>query len=125
MLRAVVQRTEPERRMVTVSAAPSRYVAGAETAAIHLINEGVATPTTAPPYPFERGVGGAPTLVQNVETLANVALTARTGEAPNAVLVTLAGGAKTPGVLEVEKGTTGAEAVGPNGGLPEAPGAAR
>src|SRR5207253_1860814 len=110
MLRALAQRAEPERRMVTVSAAPSRYVAGAETAAIHLINEGVATPTTAPPYPFERGVGGAPTLVQNVETLAHVALIARTGDAPNTVLVTLAGGVKTPGVLEVEKGTTVAEA---------------
>ena len=121
MLRALAQRAEPERRMVTVSAAPSRYVAGAETAAIHLINEGVATPTTAPPYPFERGVGGAPTLVQNVETLAHVALIARTGEAPNTVLVTLAGGVKTPGVLEVEKGTTVAEAVRRSGGFTEAP----
>src|SRR5438552_16117869 len=97
MLRALAQRAEPERRMVTVSAAPSRYVAGAETAAIHLINEGVATPTTAPPYPFERGVGGAPTLVQNVETLANVALTARTGEPPNTVLVTPPRRVKAPG----------------------------
>ena len=66
MLRALDERTEPERALVTVAAAPARYVAGAETAAIHFLNDGVATPTTVPPLPFERGVDRAPTLVQNV-----------------------------------------------------------
>ena len=77
MFRALHQRTEPERSRVGFAAAPARYVAGAEAAANHFINDGVATPTNVPPYPFERGVGGAPTLVQNVETLAYVALVAR------------------------------------------------
>ncbi len=77
MLRALHERTEPERGLVTFAAAPARYVAGAETAAIHFLNEGIATPTTAPPLPFEQGVDRAPTLVQNVETLAHIALIAR------------------------------------------------
>src|SRR5438445_9810983 len=71
MVRALHERTEPERGLVTLAAAPGRYVAGAETAAIHFLNEGIATPTTAQPLPFEQGVDRAPTLVQNVEPLAH------------------------------------------------------
>lgn len=121
LLHALSQRTEPERGLVTAAAAPARYVAGAEMAAIHLINGGVATPTSVPPYPFERGVGGAPTLVQNVETLAHVALLARTGRSPETVLVTLAGGVVKPGVLEVERGTSVADALRRGGGMTESP----
>ncbi|MFJ9535747.1 NADH-ubiquinone oxidoreductase-F iron-sulfur binding region domain-containing protein [Streptomyces sp. NPDC101225] len=50
------------------------YVAGEETAVVRRIDGGPALPTAKPPRPFERGVGGAPTLVANVETLARVAL---------------------------------------------------
>src|SRR5438309_8219779 len=121
MLRALSARPESERRLVTTSAAPARYVAGAEAAAVHFLNEGIATPTNVPPYPFERGVGAAPTLVQNVETLAHIASLARTGETPRTVLVTLAGGIKKPGVLEVDAQTTIGEAVLRTGGATEAP----
>ena len=61
--------------------APQRYVSGEETAAVHFVNDGRALPTALPPRPFERGVSGRPTLVQNVETLAYVALIARHGDA--------------------------------------------
>ncbi len=116
MLRALAQRTEPERGIVSLAAAPARYVAGAESAAIHFINEGVATPTSAPPYPFELA-----TLVQNVETLAHVAVLARTGAIPGTVLLTMAGGVARQGVIEVETGTTIAEAITRAGGPSVAP----
>ena len=55
------------------------YIAGEETAAVRAINGGPAKPTDKPPRPFEEGVGGLPTLVSNVETLANLPFVARHG----------------------------------------------
>jgi NADH:ubiquinone oxidoreductase subunit F (NADH-binding) len=93
---------------------PPRYVAGEESALVHLLNGGPATPTLVPPRPFQRGVGGRPTLVQNVETLAHIALIARHGpdwfrsigapEAPGSALVTVTGELPRPGVFEIELG---------------------
>ena len=120
MLGALADRGEPERSFVKLAAAPARYVAGAEAAAIHLVNDGIATPTNVPPYPFARGVGGAPTLVQNVETLAHVAQIAR-GDFANTMLVTLTGTVERRGVLEVARGTTVADAIAYAGGSREAP----
>jgi NADH:ubiquinone oxidoreductase subunit F (NADH-binding) len=95
--------------------APDRFVAGEESALVQLLNGGPAKPTFVPPRPFERGVDGRPTLVQNVETLANIGLIARfgpawfrelgTGAEPGTVLVTVSGAVRDPGVYEVELGT--------------------
>ena len=67
-----------------------------------------------PPRPFERGVRRRPTLVQNVETLAHLALIARHGadwfraarhaEQPGTALVTLGGAVERPGVYEIALG---------------------
>jgi NADH:ubiquinone oxidoreductase subunit F (NADH-binding) len=73
-------RAGEDRVNLRVSAAPSSYVAGEESALIHWLNGGEAKPTFAA-RPFERGVGGNPTLVSNVETLAHMALIARFGAA--------------------------------------------
>jgi NADH:ubiquinone oxidoreductase subunit F (NADH-binding) len=116
MLQALAERTAAERELVQTNAAPARYVAGAETAAIHLMNEGVATPTTMPPYPYERGVDGRATLVQNVETLAGIALVARYGVASGTTLITIAGGVAKTGVMELGNATTIGEAVQLAGG---------
>jgi NADH:ubiquinone oxidoreductase subunit F (NADH-binding) len=96
-------------------AAPPSYVAGEESAAVHYINAGDARPTTTPPRPYERGIDGRPTLVQNVESLAQAALIARHGdqwyravgraETPGTALITI-GGAPQSGVTEIEIGTT-------------------
>jgi NADH:ubiquinone oxidoreductase subunit F (NADH-binding) len=66
---------------VRLVAAPPRFIAGEESALASRIGGGLAMPTFTPPRTYERGVGGAPTLVQNVETLAHVALIARYGAA--------------------------------------------
>jgi NADH:ubiquinone oxidoreductase subunit F (NADH-binding) len=55
------------------------YVAGEETAAVRAVNGGPAKPTDKPPRPFEEGVHGLPTLVSNVETLANLPYVHRHG----------------------------------------------
>ncbi len=68
-----------DRVRVRLVVAPPRFLAGEESALANRIGGGLALPTFTPPRTFERGVGGAPTLVQNVETLAHVALIARHG----------------------------------------------
>ena len=118
MVRALRDRPEAQRFGIRFASAPARYVSGEESAAVHFLNEGVATPTSKPPRPFEHGVGGQPTLVQNVESLAQAALVAR-GRYAGSVLLTLAGAVNRPSVIEVGPGTEVGEALELAGGLPE------
>lgn len=102
--------------------APDRYVAGEESAAVHFLNAGDARPTNTPPRPFERGIRGRPTLVQNVESIAHAALIGRygpewyreagRGETRGTSLVTLSGPDGKPRVIEVELGVTIGELAG-------------
>ena len=108
--------------------APTGYVSGESTAVVHFLNDRDARPTDAPPRPFERGVAGRPTLVQNVESLAYAALIARFGEAwyreagrgetRGTALVTVSGPVTAPGVREIEYGTTLRELIAASGGDP-------
>lgn len=127
MRRAVAERPATEQRMLSLIAAPPGYVAGEETAAVHFINDGVALPLSTPPRPFERGIRGRPTLVHNVETLAHAGLIARFGSewfrnageagASGAVLLTVGGAVRHPGVVEAPHGVTVADTVSRAGGL--------
>jgi NADH:ubiquinone oxidoreductase subunit F (NADH-binding) len=78
---ALAQRAaaETDRVGVQLVEAPPRFLAGEETALVSRINGGAARPADKQYRVFERGVGGRPTLVQNVETLAHLALIARHG----------------------------------------------
>jgi NADH:ubiquinone oxidoreductase subunit F (NADH-binding) len=104
------------RERIELVAPPDRFVAGEESALVNWLNGGPAKPAFVPPRPFERGVRGRPTLVQNVETLANIALIARYGaewfrelgsdDEPGSMLVTLGGAVGRPGITELEAGTS-------------------
>ena len=100
---------------VRLIAGPEGYVAGEESAVVQYLNGGPELPTFVPPRPFERGYRRRPTLIQNPETLAQVALVARFGEHwyrelgtdpdPGSVLVTISGAVRAPGVYEMAFGT--------------------
>jgi len=130
--RALRERTHlpqaaPPIRLILV---PRGYVSGQETAVVNFLNGGPAKPTATPPPIYERGVKGRPTLVNNVETLAHVALIARHGARwfrelgshaePGSILVTLTGAVRHPGVFELESGASVASLMSAAGG-PTAP----
>ncbi len=110
------ERRRLDRVPVEICAVPADYVAGEESALMNLLNTGTSLPVFTPPRPFEHGVDGRPTLVQNVETLAHVALIARhgaqwfralgTSEDPGSALVTIDGAVDSPAVYEIETGTS-------------------
>lgn len=101
---------------VRVARVPSHYVAGQESALVNFLNGGPAKPTFTPPLPFEQGVRGRPTLLDNVETLAHLALIARHGAGwfrelgtatqSGSTLVTLSGAVASQGVYEIEPGAS-------------------
>jgi NADH:ubiquinone oxidoreductase subunit F (NADH-binding) len=101
---------EPQWQIVST---PERFITGQESALVNFLSGGPGVPTFGP-RPFQRGVRGRPTLVQNVETLAHLALIARHGPAwfrglgtpehPGSAMLTICGGVQRPGVYEIEHG---------------------
>ena len=102
------------------------FVCGEETALIASLEGGRGTPTTRPPYPAVSGLRRQPTLINNVETFANVAPIIRNGGAWFAEIGTatskgtkvfaLAGRVVNTGLVEVPMGTTLREIVFDIGG---------
>jgi NADH:ubiquinone oxidoreductase subunit F (NADH-binding) len=102
---------------IEVVAAPDRFIAGQESAVVNMLNgRREAVPTFIDIEPIrDRGVNNRPTLVQNVETLAHVALVARFGpgwfrslgteRAPGTMLLTVSGRWPQLQVVEAPLGT--------------------
>ena len=130
MHRALTERPAAERVRLRLVSAPVRYVSGEESAAVHFINDGIALPTAVPPRPYEHGIDGRPTLVQNVETLAHVALIARFGDewfrslglgaASGTTLITVGGAVPQTVLIEAPQGMSVTDAVNAAGGLTSA-----
>jgi NADH:ubiquinone oxidoreductase subunit F (NADH-binding)/(2Fe-2S) ferredoxin len=102
------------------------FVCGEETALIRSIEGKRGEPTTKPPFPAESGVWGKPTIVNNVETLANIpVIINRGGEWFKAIgtersagtkVFALAGKINNVGLVEVPMGITLREIIYEIGG---------
>jgi NADH:ubiquinone oxidoreductase subunit F (NADH-binding) len=120
---------ERERRGVDrcsfeIVVAPDRFLSGQESAVVNTVNDrnpGIPSFVTLRPV-RDQGIGGRPTLVQNVESLADVALIARYGPrwfrdvgtrgSPGTALITVTGMWESPRIVEVPLGTTLGGALG-------------
>jgi NADH:ubiquinone oxidoreductase subunit F (NADH-binding) len=112
-LRQAIAERSSARRFEFV-AVPSAHLAGEESALINYLNGGPLLPTVVPPFPAVRGLKRRPTLVQNPETLAHVALIARHGpdwfrsvgtpEHSGSALATVGGAVRHSGVYEIACG---------------------
>jgi NADH:ubiquinone oxidoreductase subunit F (NADH-binding) len=101
---------------VTVQEGSGALVAGEETALLASLAGDRGMPVIRPPYPAERGLWDAPTVVHNGETLAHVAwIMSHSAEAfasvgseasPGTKLVTIYGKVPQPGVAEIPMGTS-------------------
>ncbi|HQO18536.1 MAG TPA: NADH-quinone oxidoreductase subunit NuoF [Candidatus Cloacimonas sp.] len=92
------------------------YVCGEETALIESLEGNRGNPRWKPPFPGVEGLWKAPTVVNNVETLANVPFIIARGadeflkygtkECPGTKVYTILGDVSYPGLCEVDMGTT-------------------
>lgn len=102
------------------------FVCGEETALMHSIEGKRGEPTLKPPYPAERGLYGCPTVINNVETLANVAQIINNGsewfssigteDSKGTKVFALTGKIKNSGLIELPMGTTIREIIYDIGG---------
>jgi NADH-quinone oxidoreductase subunit F len=102
---------------VTIARGAGAYICGEETAIFNSIEGYRGEPRNKPPYPFEVGLFGKPTVVNNVETLMNVPGIVLGRATSNRRLFCLSGAVARPGVYEVELGLTLRELIALAGGL--------
>jgi NADP-reducing hydrogenase subunit HndC len=97
------------------------YICGEETALIESIEGKRGEPRSRPPYPTTHGLWGKPTLVNNVETLANVPPIIHNGagwyrnfgtsSSPGTKVYTILGNVNVTGLIEVPMGITLREVI--------------
>ena len=115
---------------VEVRVGAGAFVCGEETALMASIEGRRGLPRLRPPYPTEHGLWGDPTMINNVETLANVPSIIEhgaewftgigTARSPGTKVFALAGSLVDTGLVEVPMGTSLREIVfDMAGGIPE------
>jgi NADH-quinone oxidoreductase subunit F len=123
---AAIERRVGLRVALRVVASSGLYIGGEETAVIASVEGGFPFPRRKPPFPAEQGVHGAPTIVNNAETLAHVPGILRhgaqwyrelgVGNAAGTKLYSLSGDVLHPGLYELPMGTSLATLVFQHGG---------
>jgi len=113
--------------VIEIRSGAGAYICGEETALMNSIEGYRGEPRNKPPFPTVEGLFGKPTIINNVETLMNVTdIVNNGGEAFAAIgteqstgpkLFCVAGAVGTPGVYEVEFGTTLGQLLDLAGGI--------
>ncbi len=114
---------------VQIRTGAGAYVCGEETALIESLEGKRGEPRLKPPYPGVAGLWGKPTVVNNVETLANIPpiilkgaewfRTIGTEKTPGTKVFTMLGDINNQGLIEVPMGITLREVIyGVGGGIP-------
>ena len=106
---------------VHVHAGAGAYICGEETALIESIEGRRGEPRNRPPYPTTYGLWGKPTLINNVETFANIPPIIRNGadwyrslgtpSSPGTQVYTILGNVNVTGLIEVPMGITLREVI--------------
>jgi NADP-reducing hydrogenase subunit HndC len=106
---------------IHVHSGAGAYICGEETALIESIEGKRGEPRTRPPYPTTNGLWNKPTLVNNVETLANIPAILRNGgswyrsfgtpSSPGTKVYTILGNVNNTGLIEVPFGITLREVI--------------
>lgn len=113
---------------LTLFVSPGGYILGEETALLECLEDRRGEPRNKPPFPVSHGLFGKPTLINNVETLANVpgiicngadwwrSLGAADGF-PGLKFIAVSGDVAEPGVYQIPLGTTAGELIELAGGV--------
>jgi NADP-reducing hydrogenase subunit HndC len=106
---------------IVIHSGAGAYICGEETALIESIEGKRGEPRARPPYPTTNGLWGKPTLVNNVETIANIPAIIRHGAqwyrsfgtpgSPGTKVYTILGNVNSTGLIEVPMGITLREVI--------------
>lgn len=112
---------------VVVHAGAGAYICGEETALLDSLEGRRGQPRLKPPFPAVAGLYAAPTVINNVETIANIPVLFRNGvewfrqfgteKSPGFKLFAVSGHVNNPGIFEAPLGITMRELLGYAGGV--------
>ncbi len=111
---------------IEVKSGEGAYLCGEETALLESIEGKRGETRSKPPYPTSAGLWGCPTVINNVETMADIPIVMRVGDeytkvgtekCPGTKLFTISGNVEKPGVYEAPMGTTIRELLDMAGGM--------